>query len=290
MAGETILVTGGTGTVGRALLTELLSESDLEVRALTRNPGASLPAGVTLHQGDFHDLSSLRRAMVGCTKAFLLTSGTDIARHDATAAQAAADVGLRHLVKVSALGVGRKGQDPITRWHRAGEQALDATGIPTTFLRPTGFMSNALNWSSSIVTSGIVAAPYPRGRTALIDPADVARVAAAALITEGHEGQVYELTGPQPLTPAEQVAILADVLHRPLEYRSEDPTTTRRALVRYGMAPDLADAVVDLLASAEEPWNGQPLRTVEAVTGRPPTTFNTWVDQHRTALTTPPRW
>lgn len=286
MAAETILITGGTGTVGRHLVSELARDPRVEVRVLTRNPAAEAPAGVVLRVGDLEEARDLEQAMAGCTRLFLLTSGTRIAQQDSLAVAAAVRAGVEHVVKLSALGVGRGGQDPITRWHRAGERTLRASGLNCTILRPTGFMSNALDWAHPIVADGIVTAPFPAGRTAVVDPADVARVAAAALTQPGHDGSVYELTGPQALAPAEQVHILAEVLGKAIKYAPEAPDTTRARLVRYRMPADLADAVVALLASATEPWNAQPLPTVEQVTERAPSTFRAWAEQHRSHFST----
>jgi uncharacterized protein YbjT (DUF2867 family) len=185
---------------------------------------------------------------------------------------------------LSVLGVGRGGRDPITRWHRTGEERLRGSGLNWTMLRPTGFMTNTLEWAPSIRAAGFVAAPYPEGRTALIDPRDVARVAAMALTEPGHGGSVYELTGPEALSPAEEVDILAAVLDRPLTYNPETPEATRRKLERYGMPSELADAVVSLLATALEDWNAQHLATVDDITGRPPTNFGAWVQDHRAAF------
>lgn len=285
MAAQTILVTGGTGTVGRSLVAELAHEPLVQVRVLTRNPAAGLPAGVVLHVGNLEDARGLAQAMAGCTRLFLLTSGTRIAQQDALAAAVAVRAGVEHVVKLSALGVGRGGQDPITQWHRAGEQTVQKSGLSCTILRPTGFMSNALDWAYSIVANGTVTAPFPAGRTAVIDPADVARVAAATLTQPGHDGSIYELTGPQALAPAEQVHILAEVLGRSIDYIPEVPATTRARLKRYGMPPDLADAVVALLASAVEPWNAQPIPTVEQIIDQVPSTFRAWAEQHRSLFT-----
>lgn len=84
------------------------------------------------------------------TRLFLVSSGTQIAAQDATAVSAARRAGVRHIVKLSALGVGRGGADPITAWHRSGELHIRSSGLDWTLLRPTAFMSNALEWGYSI--------------------------------------------------------------------------------------------------------------------------------------------
>lgn len=285
-----ILVTGGTGTVGSHVVDMLAARSDAQIRVLTRIPAAALPAGVELVVGDFSDPSSVQASMEGCTALFLLSSGIDLPTHDAIAARAAGEAGVGRIVKVSVLGVSHDAHDSITTWHRAGEAAVRATGIPSTMLRPTGFMTNALNWVWSIASSGTVAAPYPDGRAALIDPVDIADVATHALLSPDEESRVYDLTGPQALSPGEQVAVLSQELGRELRYEPEDPAATRSTLERYGMTADLAEAILALFASAAEPWNAAPTPTVQEVTGRPATDFRTWVQRNRNSFTTPPTW
>lgn len=282
---ETVLITGATGTVGRALLRELAGRPALSVRALSRNPNADLPGDVELWVGDFDDEASLDRAMAGVSRLFLLTAGTPIAEHDRVAVQRAQRAGLDHIVKLSALGVGRGGTDPITTWHRSGESDVRASGLAWTVLRPTAFMTNALNWSYAIRAGGDVSAPFAAGRTTLIDPRDVARVAAAALTQDGHYGQTYELTGPEALRPADQVRTLSDVLGLNINFTELEQDAARSQLERYGMPHELADAVIQLLATAREPWNALPQPTVERLLGRPPTTFRQWAVEHRAAFT-----
>lgn len=81
------------------------------------------------------------------------------------------------------------------RWHHEREQAVRASGIPATFLRPGGFMTNALDWLPAIRDGGYVLDPAGPGRYAPIDPADIAAVAALALTSDGHQGREYVLTG-----------------------------------------------------------------------------------------------
>ena len=276
-----ILVTGGTGTVGRALVSDLAVRPGVHVRVLTRSASVPLPAGVERRVGDLGDQLTLRAAMQGCTRLFLLSTGVDLTVHDTLAADCAVSAGLERIVKVSALGVSHDADDPITNWHRGGEVAIRASGIPAAMLRPTGFMSNVLNWVWSIAASGTVSAPYPNGRTALIDPVDIAEVGAHALLSSTVEREIYDLTGPQPLSPREQVNVLAQELGRDLRYEPEDPSTTRSTLENYGMTPELAGAVVASFASAEELWNATPLPTVKQVLGRDATDFRAWARRNR---------
>jgi len=281
-----ILVTGATGTVGSEVLACLLPARAGRVRALTRNPDAVFPHGVERVAGDLgsRDLSSVLSEVEAV---FLLTDGLHITEHDRRLATAAARAGVQRIVKLSVLSVGHGATDPITTWHRAGEQAIRETGLGWTFLRPTAFMSNALNWAPTVAAHSVVHAPFAAGRTAVVDPADLGAVAAACLTQDGHDQQVYELTGPAPLSPPEQVDILAQVLGRAVSYVEADPADVLDQMTSYGMPTELAHAVVELLRSSQEPFNSEPTTDIETVTGRPARSFSAWAEAHRAAFLNP---
>jgi uncharacterized protein YbjT (DUF2867 family) len=181
------------------------------------------------------------------------------------------------IVKLSTLSVDdERIDDPITRWHRAGEDAVRGSGVAWTFLRPTGFMSNALHWAGTIAAQDTVFHPYADGRVALIDPRDIAAAAATVLTRSGHEKQAYALCGPEALGPGDEVAILAEVLGRPLRYIEVSPEDAYRAMTDRGMPPDLADAVVAKAATTLEPGVGVPDRDLSRLIGRSPGTFREW--------------
>ncbi|MCX4096453.1 NAD(P)H-binding protein [Nocardia sp. alder85J] len=275
-------MTGATGTVGRALV-EQLRAADLPVRAVTRRPEqAGLPAGVEVVRADLDEPDSLTPALAGADAVFLLSTGPDLARHDAHVAKAAAAAGAGRIVKLSS---GRSGDpaatDPIPNWHRAGEQAVRDSGVPWTIVRPLGFMANALHWAPTIRDRDTVYAPYGQGRIAVIAPEDIAAVAVRALTEPGHLGRTYTLSGPQPLSPGEQTEILAEVLGRPLHYVETSPEQARTALVHFGVDAEMADAIMALRATALESFTSIVHPTVEQVTGRPARGFARWAQAHR---------
>lgn len=278
-----IVVTGATGAVGSEVVAALHPTHTGRIRALTRNPDALFPDGVEKVVADLGS-SDLAPALDGVDAVFLLTDGLRIAEHDRRVAIAAVRAGVRRIVKLSALSVGHGSTDPITTWHRIGEDAIRDTGLAWTFLRPTGFMSNALNWAPTVAAHQAVHAPYATGRTAVVDPADIGAVAAACLTEDGHDEMVYELAGPDPLTPPDQVAILSRVLGRNLAYVEADPADVLTQMVSYGMPAELAHAVIELLRSSQEPFNSEPTGDIAAVTGLPPRSFADWAENHRDAF------
>jgi len=284
-----ILITGATGNVGSELITALLPAHAGQIRALTHNPDAVFPDGAQKVVANLAD-SDLAPVLDGVHAVFLLTDGLNIAAHDHRLVAAARLASVKRIVKLSVLAVGHGATDPITTMHRAGEEEIRDSGLGWTFLRPTAFMSNALNWAPMITADQVVHAPFAAGQAAVVDPADIAAVAAACLTQDGHDHRVYELTGPEPLSPPDQVAILSQALDRNLRYTEADPDDTLAQWISYGMPEQLAHAVIEQFRSTLEPFNAKPTRDVTTVTSRPARNFTDWVHAHRSELVTPAGW
>ena len=284
-----ILITGATGNVGSEVIAALLPAQAGHIRVLTRNPGAVFPDGTQKVVADLAD-SDLAPVLDGVHAVFLLTDGLNIAAHDRRVVAAAQRAGVERIVKLSVRSVGHDATDPITTVHRAGEQATRDSGLGWTFLRPTAYMSNALNWAAMIAADQVVHAPFAAGRAAVVDPADIAAVAAVCLTHDSHNHRLYELTGPEPLSPPDQVAILSQVLGRDLQYAETDPADTLAQWVSYGMPEELAHASIEQFRSTLEPYNSEPTGDITEVTSRPARSFSDWAQAHRTELLTPATW
>lgn len=125
--------------------------------------------------------------------------------------------------------------------------------------------------------------PYGRAAMSLVHERDIAAVAVQALVQEGHGGAVYELTGPQSLTQAEQVRVIGDVIGDPVRWEEQSPEEARRRMLARGWQPDAVDGI--LLAQAAMTACPAPVTTtVEKVTGIAPRTFRSWAAQHSHAF------
>jgi (4-alkanoyl-5-oxo-2,5-dihydrofuran-3-yl)methyl phosphate reductase len=283
----TFLVTGATGTVGSALV-RLLAARGATVRAMSRHPErADLPPGVEPYAGDLNDPGAVDKALAGIQRLFLLTSGADGPRQDQIMASAAAGQAIGHLVKLSVLGITEGATDPITQWHRAGEHALLRSGVPSSFVRPGAFMSNALNWAPSIAANASVQAPFGDLPVACVDPTDIAAVAYHLLVRPGPAGTGYPVTGPEAISPKDQVAVLADLLGKTVQFTDLLPGQARDQMIQYGMPGPLADAVIASMGSPLLGHGKTPLPTVEQVTGLPPRGFRDWATAHLSAFAAP---
>ncbi len=160
-----------------------------------------------------------------------------------------------------------------------------ATGRRFTLLRPAGFHSNVLAWAPNVRAGAPIEISTGTGKHAIVDPRDVAAVAARALTSNDHDGRAYTLTGPTGLDAHEQIAILAEALGRPIaaeDVTVEHATAKMRAAgapgsVRRGGRQQGLTFLRDGRASA-------PTDDVAAVLGRPPRPFAAWVRDHLDAF------
>ena len=127
---------------------------------------------------------------------------------EGNAVDAARAVAVKHIVKLSVWGADL-GEFLFAKPHGAIEKRIQASGIPYTFLRPTGFMQNMLANAPTIKSQGAYYALAGVARVAEIDFRDIARVAAVTLLEEGHAGKAYELSGPEAMSHSERAEVLS---------------------------------------------------------------------------------
>lgn len=277
-----IVVTGATGNIGRPL-TQALAEAGEQVTAVSRH-AANVPDGVRHVVADLADPASLEPALAGAKAMFLLLSG-DLHAAGANPAdvitQAAAS-GVRRVVLLSSLGVVTRPFGTTRIAMLELEKALRESGLDWALLRPGGFASNALWWAESVRTQRTVAAPFGDVGVPIVDPADIAEVAAACLLDDRHLGGVYELTGPEVITPREQAEAIAAALGEPVRFHELTRAEAKAGMERM-MPAELADDTLDILGSPT-PAEVRVSPDVQAVLGRAPRTFAAWATRNAAAF------
>ncbi|MFG1794354.1 NAD(P)H-binding protein [Nocardia sp. NPDC049149] len=273
-----ILVTGATGTIGGELVTAL-SAAGTPARGLVRNPAkATMPPGIDAVTGDLNRPESLAEALDGVHALFLLP-GYD---NQAELLDLAKKAGLHRVVLLSSPAAALEDMDnAVSRYMTLSERAVRESDLTWTILRPRTFMSNALRWLPQLADGDEVRVQFPDVRVGAIDPADIAAVAAQAL-EGGFDGRVLELTGPYALRPADQIAVLAEVLDRPLVARGLSTEETKAELAA-AMPQHYVDAFLSFFADGTlDEATLHP--TVREVTGRGPHTFDQWARTHAAAF------
>jgi uncharacterized protein YbjT (DUF2867 family) len=271
----TILVTGATGTIGRHLIDQLVRRG-LPVRALTRDPArAALPAGVEVAAGDLTAPDSLTQALAGVDRVHLISIGGDdyAPLHTAT----------KVLARVRAAGVRRVTVLTGTAGELAVADAVAASGLEWTHVRPVEFMANKLQWAEPLRARGVVWAPFATQPHAIVHEADVAAVIATALTEDGHTGQTYTPTGPEALTPLEAARRIGEVVGTQVRLEELTAEQLREQMRAAGFREEVIDEVIA--------YGGNPPEVaftvsgvVKEVTGQPPRTFTEWVAEHAAAF------
>jgi uncharacterized protein YbjT (DUF2867 family) len=246
---DTILVTGATGKAGGEVLRQLAALG-APVRALVRNRAKAAaiegPA-VELVEGDLSKPETLSRALEGVGKA-LLSSAPDPnqAALQNNLIDAAARAGLRQIVKISAMGAAPDSTVRFGRWHAETELHLTQSGVPYTILQPNFFMQTTLSFAATIAADGKFYGSMKDGKASFADLRDIAAVAVAALMSPGHAGKTYVVTGPAALSFADVAAKLSAALGKPVVYVDIPREALIQAMTGAGLPGWQAQGIAEL--------------------------------------------
>ena len=217
-----ILVVGGTGLVGSAVVTELLRR-EADLRLLVRDAKASVPSGVEVAVGELLDPPAIERAMIGVDKLYLLNAVTpDELTQGLVAYDLAKRRKLEHIVYHSVFRAERFRDVPHFAAKFAIEGALREFDLPWTVIRPNYFFQNDAALREPLTGAGTYPMPLGEHGVSAVDVRDIAEATAIALMTEGHTGEVYNVNGPEPLTGPKAAALWSEVLGRMVRYAGHD--------------------------------------------------------------------
>lgn len=284
---ETVLVTGATGNVGRALV-PMLARGGVRVIAASRGgpPLRESADGANVRRLDLRDPASVGAALEGVDRLFLATPlEKDMAGVANRVVEQAHDAGVRQIVRLSALGAGGGAATRLAAVHEETETALRACGRPFVCLRPNAFMQNVVGqFADTIRRTSRFAAPQGDGRVSTIDARDVAAVAAHVLTQSPPPTGCFDLTGPAALSNHDIAAVLSRLLGREIRYVDADPRETRAALHAQGVTAWLADIIMELYDLSARGDAALITTDVEQLLGRAPTSFETFAADHADAF------
>ena len=269
-----ILVTGGTGNVGKHVLSALVAQGE-DVRAIVRDPGAaSLPRGVEVVRGDLSSPETLTPALRDVGSVYLMWPGL---RVEPRVVEAIAEHAERVVYLSADVPDLADSEEPVI-FHQEIERLIRRSGLRWTFVRAIDFATNTLRWAGQI-RQGVVRLPYGQASRSLIHERDIAEVVAHVLTSDGHDEARYVITGPESIPQVELVGIIGEAVGRGVRWEELPLDRARDELTEaWGDAELVAArlrAWADLVDSPERVTD-----TVERLLGRPAMTFRQWALDH----------
>lgn len=275
-----ILVTGATGKTGRAVVDALVARG-AKVRSASRKPGAASGA-VEPVRFDWADRETWRPALRGVEGLYIVGPYAEPDAKILVRDLLAIADGVRHVVLLSVLGADLL---PPAASMATWERDVRESGKEWTILRPNWFMQNFGEgaFTAPLRDRGILELPAADAALSFVDTRDIAEVAATALTEAGHDGQVYEITGPQAFTHAEAMALLGNAAGRELRYVAITPEQLETRLHAAGASERTVAAQLGLFEVMRNGVNTPVSDVVKRVTGRAPRSLAEYAAEHAAA-------
>lgn len=281
-----IVVSGGTGTVGKEVVKQLVN-AKAPFKVLARDPkkAKDLLGNVEVLKGDLTDTAGLETALKGADTFFLLLNGQlDQAKIEKGAIAAAKRAGVKRVVYLSVVGAAKESPIALARWHWEAEEALKGSGLAWTILQPHNFMQNHLGSAASIAKEGKLYAPAKDAKISTVDARDIAAVAAHALTEEGHDGKTYVITGGEAVSWAQMAKAFSEVTGKKVEYVDVPEDAFRASLKGAGLPAWLIDDYAGLYAFFRTGNGAFTTDTVEKIGKKKPYTFQEFAKAYAPAF------
>jgi NAD(P)H dehydrogenase (quinone) len=288
-----IVITGASGHLARLVAEELLDrDTPAELVLVSRRPellGDLADRGATVRAGDFDDPASLADAFAGAERVLVISTGLEnlgrrIDQHRA-AIEAAAAAGARHIVYTSVSNpVDQNPQRIVAAENRSTEELLQSSGIGWTVLRNGTYSEVQVPPGSLAVAHGKIYTNAGDGRMAPLSRRDCAAAAAAVLTRDGHEGRIYEITGPDRLTQTDLAALLSEVGGRAVKVHNVNDRILSWGLTKMGFPKTVAREIVEFGKAIREGFYDVAESDVERLTGRAPRSLRDVLIAHRGEL------
>ncbi len=280
----TVLITGANGNVSSAVIQSLQAHAGLKVRAMVRD-AAKAPniPGVEVVTGDLDHPETLTEAFAGVDTLWLLNAMGPQAPHaSSNAVWAARAAGVRHLVRLSAIGAAHDAPTRNGRLHALSDVEALESGIATTIIRPAFFMQNLIG----SVSGGVLYHAIGQGRIGIIDIRDIADFGAHILANpDAHAGRVYTLTGPQSVSMTDAAQTLTEALGKPVTAQEIPPQAAVEGMKAAGFPAWVAEVSgLEYGAAYASGWGDYTTPDFTSVTGKPGRTLAEFARDHSALL------
>jgi NAD(P)H dehydrogenase (quinone) len=286
-----IVITGASGHLGRLVAELVLERAEPDrVVLVTRDPSRLAEfadRGVEVRAGDFDDPSTLPAAFEGADRALIISAdqiGVRVPGHKA-AIDAAAAAGATSIAYTSGINPSHSNPIVVAADHRASEEHLRTAGTGWTMLRNSIYAEMLLLSAGPAPASGRHVHNEDDGRVSYVARADCAAVAAVVLTSDGHDGKLYDVTGPEALSADEVAGLFAGLGGRPVEALATDDRTFVAGLVEHARMPEpVAQAYATFGIGARRGYSGAVSDTVRELTGAAPQSVHDVLAAHPDAF------
>ncbi len=284
-----IIITGATGSIGSELC-RLLANDQIRARAMCRRQeqlSRFIEMGHHAVLADFDQPDSLKQAMQGCGKLFLLTSPDEgHFERERRIIDIAVKSGIKRIVRISTADANLSAKLAYARSHAEIDHYLRAQPVDWTILRPTGFMQNFIE-SSYAISKGSLPHMMADGQISYIDLRDIALVAKLALTENRHHRAVYFLTGKESLSVNAVAEYLTNGLGMKVETSNITEAEMRKILSYSGMSGWLKDALIDQFIIGANGCEIDVTEEVQRITEKPPRSFAQFIADYKKQFLTP---
>jgi uncharacterized protein YbjT (DUF2867 family) len=290
---ETILVTGATGNVGSEVIKQLVAPSfsssgHNHVRAAfhSQNKVDKLKKDikeVEFVNIDYDKTETIVDALSNVNKIFLVVNPGPRRPISSCIVKEAKKNEVKHIVMLSSMAVDVEPEIAIGRLHRQEEKIIEDSEIPYTFLRPTAFMQNFINFYGHMIQNqSAFYLPAGDRKVSFVDARDIAAVAVQALTRNGsrHANKVYDITGEEALSFTQAAEVISKAVGREISYKEITDEEARKGMKKMGMENWLIDAMMEGFYSIRAGYASRTTTVVEQITGRKSISFSQFVKDY----------
>jgi uncharacterized protein YbjT (DUF2867 family) len=287
------LVLGASGLTGTEVV-RILSEAGLPVRVTFREQWELTKLrefGAETVAADFNDAESLKNAMTGIGRVLMIApTAPQALEWNLSAINIAKEAGVRHFIRLSGVGANEGVGARIAKAHFEADEALKASGLSWTIIKPAPYYQNMF-WSViTIVRNNVFSLPLEAAQVAQVDVHDVARVAAHTLIDDGHEGKTYTITGPQALTMFQVARKISKAIGKEVRYMPAPAGAAKQVFRDVGLPEWDSTAIGEMFTEYATGKYAAVSGDFTAVTGQKPIDFDRFcADNKRVFLKEPTR-
>jgi len=291
---QTLLVTGASGKLGRAVIRHLIETQKVpaqDIIATTRKPEelSDLAAkGIVVRKADFDDEASLAEAFKGADRILIISTdavgvpGKRIAQHR-NAVAAAKKAGVKHILYTS-MPNPDVSEVLFAPDHAGTEKAIKESGIPYTILRASWYQENLVGSLANVIKSGTWYTSSGSGKLAHVSRDDIAAAAAGALVASGSESGTYTLTGTVARSYAEIAEIASKVTGKPIKVVQVTDEAFAESLRDAGLPAPVADLVTSIERNCREGYIKDVTDDVEKFAGHKPGSLESFLEANKAAL------